>query len=213
MRMWKIAAALAPLLVTAMPVTAQPTSTARARSPAAPTVTARAEAVAPTPGVLVGVPKIQLEVTGGVGITVMTMSKWTAPIAPNDWNTMNYWGAARILLPVLPGLRLGVEAGYHYHFWYNYYPGGTSYPYQYDVTATHVAALVRLPVAPLFTLDLGGAMHFFNNAGTHPGALAALNINVPAGKITFPVGVRADAIFTDPMILPVVLNAGVRLSL
>jgi hypothetical protein len=81
------------------------------------------------------------------------------------------------------------------------------------VTATHVAGMVRLPVAPLFTLDLGGGMHFFNNAGTHPGALAALNFNVPAGKLTIPVGVRADAIFTDPMLLPVVLNAGVRLSL
>ena len=200
-------AALAPLLLAVTPLAAQQKSPAPASSPARLTAAA---ARAPVLGVT---PKLQLEVTGGVGITVMTMSKWTAPIPPNNWNTMNYWGAARLLIPAGPGLRIGVEAGYHYHFWYNYYPGGTSYPYQYDVTATHVAGMVRLPVAPLITLDLGGGMHFFNNAGTHAGALAALNVNLPAGKVTIPLGVRADAIFTNPMLLPVVLNAGVRFSL
>jgi hypothetical protein len=158
--------------------------------------------------------RLQLEFTGGLGYTIVSMGSW-AGTNLNNWNQVAYWGSARLLLPVGTDLKVGVELGYHYLFWYTYYVGPPSYNYQYNVNSTDVGAMLRLPVgvARRFTLDLGGAFHSFNNAGTHVGALAALNYAIPAGKITVPVGLRADFIFTNPMLVPVALNAGVRLSL
>jgi len=206
MRARRVVAAFAPLLIAAAPMAGQ-------QKPAAPTSSpARLAAVAAPAPVLGVTPTLQLEVTGGVGFTVVNMDSWGGALL-NNFSKMAYWASARLLIPTGTGLRLGVEAGYHYFFWWNDYVGPPSYIYQYTVTATHLAGLVRLPVAPRITLDLGGGMHFFNNAGTHAGALAALNLNLPAGKVTIPIGVRADAIFTNPMLLPVVLNAGVRFSL
>lgn len=204
MRTRRILAALAPLLIAAAPATGQKPVTGR--KPARPSPTAPLGAVAPAP-------RLQIEITGGIGITVVNMDSWSSSTA-DDWGTINHWGAGRLLIPLGGGLRIGAEAGYHYHFWYTTHPAGVSYRYEYDVTATHVAGLVRLPLGPRFTADVGGGMHFFNNAGTHPGALAALTYHVPlGGSLTLPIGVRADAIFTDPMVMPIVLNAGLGFTL
>ena len=203
MRMLKIAAAVAPCLVAVLPATAQQKPVSR-----------EAASAARAPAVVVAHPRLQLEITGGLGYTAVDMNGWAGTSnGANNWSNLNYSGSARLLIPVGKDVRLGVEAGYNYHFWYNVYVGPPSYTYQYDVTATHVAALVRVPLARRITADLGAGMHFFNNAGTHAGALGGITYAIPAGSVTIPVGVRADFIFTNPMVLPITVNAGVRVSL
>ena len=205
MRARSLVAALAPLLVTAAPALAQrPTPPPPKPAPAARVATA------PAPKA-----NLVLEITGGVGYTVVNMDSWAGVVnGVNNWNNMAYWGAARLLFPMSGGLRFGVEAGYNYHFWYNYYPGGTSYPYEYQVNATHVAGLVRFPLGTHFTADLGAGVQMFNRAGTHPEALAALKYHIPlSARVDLPIGVRADAILSNPLLVPVRLSAGLGFKL
>jgi hypothetical protein len=151
---------------------------------------------------------VQFEITGGVGVTVVNMGTWAGETVNNS-SAVNYGGAGRVLFPLGKSMMLGVEAGYSYHFWWNYYVGPPSYTWQYDVTAWHVAAMVRLPIAVRTTLDLGGGLHIFNRAGTYPGVLAALTYHIPLTQtLDLPVGVRADAILTSPTIIPVVATVG-----
>ncbi len=207
MRARTLAAALAPLLFTAVAV-APALAQRPTPPPPKPAAPAARNVAAPAPkGNLV------LEITGGVGYTVVNMDSW-AGTAANNWDNIAYWGAARLLFPMSGGLRFGVEAGYNYHFWYNYYPGGTSYPYEYQVNATHVAGLVRFPLGTRFTADLGGGVQMFNRAGTHPEALAALKYHIPlSAKLDLPIGVRADAILSNPILVPVRLSAGIGIKL
>jgi len=210
MRARRLASALVPLLAVAAPLAAQrPTTT----PPAAP-ATAQPRPAAPVPPAAPVVapvaPRVQFEFNGGIGVTVVNMSTW-AGATVNNSSAVNYGGAGRVLFPLGKSMRLGLEAGYDYHFWWNVYVGPPSYTYQYSVTATHVAAMVRMPIAVRTTLDLGAGLHMFNNAGTKPGALAALTYHIPLTQtLDLPVGVRADAIFTDPTIIPVVATVGLR---
>ena len=222
MRARQLVAVIAPLLVATAPLVAQkPTTTPPPKpataqpKPATPPTPAAAPAPAPVAAPVVApvAERLRFEITGGVGATVVDMSKWAAETVNNS-SALNYWGAGRVLFPLGKGAKLGVEAGYHYHFWWNVYVGPPSYTYQHDVTAKHVAAMVRLPIAVRTTLDLGGGLHFFNNAGTHLGALAAVTYHIPLTQsLDLPVGVRADAIFTNPTIIPVVLNVGLGFRL
>ncbi len=201
MRTLTIAAALSPLLLAALPAMAQ----VRPPTPAPTTTATQRSGHAPAGR------RLQFEVTGGVGYTAVDVDTWAGKPA-NDWNTLAYWGAARLLLPMGSSLRLGVEVGYHYHFWYHAYPGGTvSWVYQYDVAATHVAGMVRFPVGTHFSADLGAGLHLFD-AGAKPGVLAALSYDIPVGNLAIPIGVRADYVLTNPALLPIVLNTGVRFS-
>lgn len=203
MRIPKIAAALAPLLAVT-PLMGQQKPATPPPPPASPPAVAA-----------VDTSYLQLELTGGVGVTAMDLTTWTTNktgTLASDWAMTAFWGSARLLLPLGSGnTRLGFELGYHHHFWWNQ-PSGFSWVYYNKVTAFDLAAMIRLPLGTRFTADLGGGFHMFNKAGTHPGVLGALNYNIPAGPVVIPVGVRADAIFADPLIVPIVLNAGVRLA-
>ena len=211
MRARNLAAAVAPFLFAIAPLAAQPKPATTQPKPA---TLAAAPAPAPARAAVAVPSRLQFEVTGGAGTTIVSMSSWAAPVSPNNWGTVNYWVAGRVLFPLGKSAKLGLEAGYHYHFWWNDYVGPPSYTYQYDVTAKHVAAMVRLPIAVRTTLDLGAGLHFFNNAGTHPGALAALMYHIPLTQtLDLPVGIRAEAIFTNPTIIPVVANVGLGFRL
>ena len=207
MRACRFAAAFVPLLVVVAPLAAQKPSTA---PPAAP-ATAQpkpAASVSAAPAVAAAEPRVQFEINGDVGVTVVNMGTW-AGATVNNSSAVNYGGAGRVLFPVGKSMRLGLEAGYDYHFWWNVYVGPPSYTYEYTVTATHVAAMLRWTIAVRTTLDLGGGLHMFNNAGTKPGVLAALTYHIPlTAKMDLPVGIRADAIFTNPTIIPVVATVG-----
>jgi hypothetical protein len=211
-------AALAPLLLaTSLAGQQKPAPTpaaAPAPAPATPPkVLAPKPALAPNAIAPVVAParRLQIEITGGIGTSVVDLNSWSGSTA-NDWSKLAYWGAGRVLFPLgSSNLRIGAEVGYHYHFWYSTNTG-LSYSYNYPVAAVHVGAMVRVPLAGGLTADVGGAMHFFNS--TRPGLLAALNYRIPlGGAVVIPIGVRADAIFTSPMVIPVVLNAGVGFSL
>ena len=206
MRVRTLVAALVPLLVAAPALGQKPAP--NLPQPKPKPATGQPAPARPAP---VAAPsRLTFEVTGGVGISIVDMNQWSG-IPVNNSSAMAYWGAGRLIFPG-SGARFGIEGGYHYHFWYNYYPGGTSYPYQYDVSAAHVAGFVRLPLGSHTTADVGGAVHFFNS--TKFGGLAALMYHIPLGSsVELPIGVRADVILTTPMLIPVVLGAGLGFKL
>lgn len=219
----KIVAALAPLLICAAPLLARqqpapkpaapqpkPTSTPKPAAVPAP-VAATAPVAAPRALAPVAARRPQLEFTGGAGYAIVDLGTWAGEgILSNS--KVAYWGAGRVFFPVGTSLSVGAEVGYHYHFWWSS-PSGYGSTYTYSAAAMHAAALVRLPVGPSFTADVGPALHFFS-AGVKPGVVGALSYRIPVGpNIVIPVGVRADAIFTTPMLIPVVLSAGVGFNL
>lgn len=197
MRVRTVIAALASLVVAAPALGQKPAPTPPKPAVPKPAVTQPAPVVTPS--------RLTFEITGGVGYSIVDMNQWSG-IPVNNWSNMVKWGAARLVFPG-SGMRFGIEGGYHYHFWYNYYPGGTSYPYQYEVSAAHAAGFVRMPLGARTTFDVGGAVHFFNS--TKFGALASLMYHIPLGaNMDLPIGVRADAILTTPILIPVVVSAG-----
>jgi len=205
MRVRTLVAALAPLLVAVPALGQKPAPNLPKPKPA----TGQPAPAQPAPAAATQ-SRMTFEVTGGVGYSIVDMKTWSG-YTINNSSAMAYWGAARLIFPG-SGVRFGIEGGYHYHFWYNYYPGGTSYPYQYDVSAAHVAALVRLPLGAHGTFDLGGAMHFLTP--NKFGGLVALMYHIPLGQaLELPIGVRADAILTTPVLIPVVLSAGLGFKL
>jgi len=188
---------------------------------AAPAVAQQRPAPKPAPGpaarVLVPRPAVRrfrLEVVGNGGVTVLDINKW-AGLPLNSWGTVNYGGSARLFLPMGPRTRLGLEAGYQYLFWWNYYPSGVSYVYEYAVTAMHVAGMIRLqPPASRFALDVGGGVHFFNRAGTYLGALVGVSYHLPLAPTTeLVLGPRTDWIFTNPILMPIAFNIGLGFHL
>ncbi len=217
-----VVAALAGLLLAAPVVAQQPTPPkGKPTTPtAAPAVTpAPAPKPAPAPSVVASsrtvarVParRPQLEVTGGVGTAVVDLNGWAGQTLA-DWNKMSYWGAGRVFFPLGATYSVGAEVGYHYHFWWST-PSGSSWNYTYSAAAAHAAALLRVPRGRSITGDLGAGFHFFS-AGVKPGLVGALSYRIPVGaNLAIPVGVRADAIFTNPILVPVVLNAGVGFTL
>jgi hypothetical protein len=227
-------AALAPLLLAAVPLVAQqppPKPKPTTPAPPAPKPTtapkpAAAPAPAPAPAAAqaasattavraisqVGKRRPEIEATGGVGYSIVDLGSWAGEgIVSNS--KLAYWGAGRVFFPVGTSISVGVEVGYHYHFWWTTPSMGYSWVYTYDAAAAHAAVLLRLPLSPSFTADVGPAMHFFSG-GTKPGVVGALMYHIPVGpSINIPVGVRADAIFTSPILIPVVLSAGVGIKL
>jgi len=226
MRTLRIVAALAPLLICAAPLGAQqqPAPKPKPAAPAKPTsapipAAAPAPAATPVPAAAsvsslarIGTRRPQIEFTGGVGYAIVDLSSWAGEgIVSNS--KLAYWGAGRVFFPVGTSISVGVEVGYHYHFWWTTPSMGYSWVYTYNAAAAHAAVLLRLPLSPAFTADVGPAMHFFS-AGTKPGVVGALMYHIPVGpSINIPVGVRADAIFTTPILIPVVLSAGVGIRM
>jgi len=226
MRTWTVVAALAPLLVAAAPLSARqqpapkPQPAAPAPKPAAPKPAAPAPvpAAAPAPSSAaatralsrIAARRPELEVTGGVGTALVDLSSWSGETM-SDWSKTTYWGAARVFFPVGNTLSVGGELGYHYHFWWST-PSGYSWTYNNSAAAMHAAALVRVPVGTAFTADMGVGFHFFSSVKA--GLVAAFSYRIPAGaNLVIPVGIRADAILTDPILVPVVLNVGVGFRL
>ena len=219
MRTRMFVAALAPLLLAISPLVAQqqppkPKPATPAPKPAVP-VPAPAPAPSPTAATRaisqIGKRHVVVEATGGVGYSIVDLGSWAGETMADN-SKLAYWGAGRVFFPVGATLSVGVEAGYHYHFWWST-PSGYSWNYTYTAQAAHAAALVRMPLGTSVTLDVGGALHFFS-AGTKPGVVGALLYHIPvAPTVDIPVGVRADAIFTSPMLIPVVLSAGVGFSI
>jgi len=230
MRIRSFVAALTLLLIAFAPLGAQqqpapkpkpPTPAPKpttAPKPAAPAPAAAAPAQVPSAAPAaraisqIGKRHVEIEGTGGVGYSIVDLSSWAGETMVSN-SKLAKWGAGRVFFPVGTTLSVGVEVGYHYHFWWTTPSMGYSWVYTYSAAAMHAAALVRLPVGPSFTLDVGPAFHFFS-AGTKPGVVGALMYHIPVGpNVNIPLGVRADAIFTTPMLIPVVLSAGVGIKL
>ena len=225
MRIRSLVAALTPLLIAFAPLGAQqqPAPKAKPATPAPKPAAAHAPAPAAAPAQVpsaasatraishIAKQRVEIEGTGGVGFSIVDLSSWAGEAMVSN-SKLARWGAGRVFFPVGTTLSVGVEVGYHYHFWWTT-PSGYSWVYTYSAAAVHAAALVRLPVAPSVTVDVGPAFHFFS-AGTKPGVVGALMYHIPVGpNVDIPVGVRADAIFTTPMLIPVVLSAGVGIKL
>ena len=229
MRIRSFVAVLAPLLIAFAPLGAQQQPAPKPKPKPATPAPKPAAAPAPAPAAAapahvpsattaaraisqIGKRRVEIEGTGGVGFSIVDLSSWAGEAMVSN-SKLARWGAGRVFFPVGTTLSVGVEVGYHYHFWWTTPSMGYSWVYTYSAAAMHAAALVRLPVGPSFTLDVGPAFHFFS-AGTKPGVVGALMYHIPVGpNVNIPLGVRADAIFTTPMLIPVVLSAGVGIKL
>jgi hypothetical protein len=168
---------------------------ALAALPAAARAQTPARAAAPKPVPVVEA-KFVLEVEGGAGYTSVDAQKWSETISPlNDWNTTAYVGGARLLFTRAGKLRVGVDAGYNYFFWYTTSAAG--YGITREPHATRAGVVVRTAMGTRIAADAGAAAYLFPD-GTVFGANAALGYFIPAGpRMSIPVRVRVDVPFTS----------------
>jgi hypothetical protein len=189
MRVRTMIAALAVLGLAARPVEAQ------AAKPAAPAAS-----------------RMLVELTGGVGTTVVNVDAWAGTSA-NDWGTVAYQGTARLFFLSLGRTRIGAEVSYRSYFWYDVFPGGTSYPYQYDVAGAAISAVARFPLGARMSLDAGAGAYDFESS-SEIGVHAAIGYHVTLSPtMTLPIQARLDYVLTDPSLMPITLNAGIGFRL
>lgn len=153
-------------------------------------------AVAPVRPAPAAEPKYVLEFEGGVGTTSVDRAKWAEALTPpSDWNMTAYGGSARLFFTRLGRMRLGVEAGYSYFFWYTV--TGAGYPITYEPHATRVGAVARSGLGRRMALDVGASAYVFPG-GTDVGVNAALGYFIPVGRRwSLPIKVRGDVVFAS----------------
>jgi hypothetical protein len=157
-------------------------------------------------------PRMLLELTAGAGTTIVDVDAWAGTVA-NDWGTVAYQGTARLFFLSMGRARIGAEVSYRYYFWYNYFPGGTSYPYEFEVSGAQLSAVARFPLGARASLDAGLGVYDFEDSSEF-GAHAALGYHVPLSPtMTLPIQVRADYVITDPSLIPITVNAGIGIRL
>jgi hypothetical protein len=73
-----------------------------------------------------------------------------------------------------------------------------------------ILALLRLPAAPDVSVETGLGMYWAGALGSHPGFHAGVLWHQPfTGRLEVPIGVRVDAVFSQPMIMPITVTFGV----
>ena len=137
--------------------------------------------------------RFTFEFSGGVGFTSLNKQKWAGP-GLDDWNQMGYAADARLLFANAGPAQFGVELGYRYFWYYEYLYVGNRY--YYDVAATRLGGVARLPIAQQLSIDLGGALYLFDGF-TDPGVSASLVYQIPAGSITLPLHFRTDLVMDN----------------
>ncbi len=152
--------------------------------------------------------KLTFEVAGGIGFTAVDREAWSGTSLA-DWNQTHYGGAAKALMDV-GSVKLGLRAGYQYFWWYSVPVPGYSYTRTYEYGATHVGALVRVPLGPSMAADLGASYYFFDGF-SDPGLNAAIGYFVPLSRdFTLPIQVHADRVFDSSAALQAVsLSVGI----
>lgn len=151
--------------------------------------------------------QVTLEVYGGAGVTSVDDEEWAGGTVTSSEMT---WSALHVQVM---GLRagpavLGLEVGYEYLLWYEV-PYGTDY-LDYDVDATNVMGVARIPFTEFIFGELHGGIYAFDGF-TDPALGAAIGGRIPlSSRWSIPVRVRASMILdSSANVIPIGFQAGV----
>jgi hypothetical protein len=143
---------------------------------------------------------VELHVGGGYTVVdVQRASGQSDEVEEEDQGMFQVFG--RFFFMPVGRAMLGAEAGYRYLYYYEVpYP-----PFDYlsrDVATTHVAGLLRLPLARWLAVE-GGAGLFFSEDGTSLGVFGAAGFDLPlAQRLSLPIRARIDLLMEDPVVIP-----------
>jgi hypothetical protein len=129
-----------------------------------------------------------------------------------DWDQFHYKIMAYGLYPLSTSLRVGLELGYNYLYYYFYrIPYGLSPVYREAEWSTiSCLGLIRLDLTELFFIQGGAGMHSFIDDGTAFALSATAGIQPRVGACRFPISLRIDPIFGAGMPTTIALGVGVE---
>jgi hypothetical protein len=105
---------------------------------------------------------------------------------------------ARILLPAGRESSLGLEVGRAMDLDLD------------EPQVQNLIAMLRLPASRDVNVETGLGLYWAQGLGSHPGFHAAVLWHQPfSGRVDVPIGVRVDAVFSQPMIMPITVTFGV----
>lgn len=152
---------------------------------------------------------VELHVGGGYTVVdVEKASGQSGEVRAEEQAMYQIFG--RFLFMPVGRAMLGVEAGYRYLYYYEV----PSPPFGYvprDVAPTHVAGLLKLPLAGGLAAE-GGAGLFFYEEGTSLGIFGAAGFDLPlTPQMSVPIRARIDLLMEDPVTIPVGATIGAAL--
>ncbi len=149
---------------------------------------------------------VELHVGGGYTIVdVQKASGQSGEVRAEEQGMYQVYG--RFFFMPVGRAMLGAEAGYRYLYYYEvpYAPFGYL---SRDIAPTHVAGLLKLPLAGGLAVE-GGAGLFFYEEGSSLGIFGAAGYDVPIiRQVSLPIRVRMDLLIEDPAAIPVGATVG-----
>jgi hypothetical protein len=136
-------------------------------------------------------PQRIIEISGGLGATVVDLELWNGGPISNYWSTTNYQVSGLVLPLRIGKLALGGEFAYQYLFWYNTAP--YEYEYEYSVLKFMFRGRVGGDSGPFF--DFGAGAYRFDgwtDFGVAVGGGYAINLGA---RLSLPIKARVDFIF------------------
>jgi hypothetical protein len=131
-----------------------------------------------------------------------------------DWGQLNGGVSGQLFLASAGDFGFGIELMYHHLYWYSVeVPYGYYDIYrEYSINAFRITPIIRYGPDNMVSVDLGPELNFLD--GLRVGLLTSINYNLSiSDRIYVPLKLRFDIIDYIKPVVPISLNAGVRIKI
>ncbi len=160
----------------------------------------------------------QLDITIGAGYTAIDIEALVeedevSGTVATDWDQFTAGLSAQYFFLSTTSFQFGVEAMYHYLYWYSVRVpfGSQDINREYTITTFRITPIFRFG-SETFAFDVGPEINFSD--GTEIGLMLSANRYIPINdKIDIPIKGRLDIINGIVVTVPITLHAGVRIKM
>jgi hypothetical protein len=132
----------------------------------------------------------------------------------SDWGQLNGGVSGQLFLSSAGDFGFGIELMYHHLYWYSVeVPYGYYDIYrEYSINAFRITPIIRYGPDNMVSIDLGPELNFLD--GLRVGLMTSVNYNISVSdRIYVPIKLRFDIIDYIKPVVPISLNAGVRVKI
>ena len=160
-----------------------------------------------------------VELTATIGYTavdiegIVEVDEISGTVA-SDWGQLNGGVSGQLFLNSAGDFGFGVELMYHHLYWYSVeVPYGYYDIYrEYSINAFRITPIIRYGPDNMVSIDIGPELNFLD--GLRVGLLTSINYNLSiSDRIYVPLKLRFDIIDYIKPVVPISLNAGVRIKI